>query len=263
VRDSTSLKHTLEDAHRRTHATTDIVESNIDRLNQIYDSTAATLDSLVTTHTRLLTMTIMQEEATANESALPKQTGHDDAPLILMVRDEEILRTIETMRAIAIEIEDDSTHNDDDEMAEQHDHDLELHQMQEDILYEENAITERIVTAYGEPYYRGSDTYIYGDPDSDGYDPEDASSVDERNPYPYACPSLPEFTDDDINENTDTEDGAEEVIEIIGANARLITMIAKQGEDVIELIGANTQLVALIAKQRETMARLRARIGSS
>jgi hypothetical protein len=237
-----------------------ILESNHHRLRHIHDSVATKLDSLVLQHTQLLLFELngKQEGDVINESKCNTKAGNDGGSLILMIRDEEVLRTIETMRAIAIEIADDS--NDTDvEMAEQRDHELELNQMNDDVLYEVNAATERIETAYGEIYQSGSDTYIYGDPDSDGYD-NDVSSVDENNPYPYSYPCLPEFADDDINENTDTDDGVEEVIELIGTNARLVALVAKQGGEVIELIGVNTQLVALVARQRKTMARLRARI---
>jgi cell division protein FtsB len=213
------------------------------------------LESILARHSQLL------ELNGEHGSDVTNAREHDCDSLILMIRDEEVLRTIEIMQAIAIEVDD--SQNDDAEMAEQRDHETVLSQMQEDILYEENEETSRIVTRYGELYHSGSDSYIYGDPDSDGYDGhelEDVSSGEERNPFQYPCPRLPEFTDDDIHENTDTEDGAEEVIEIVDANARLITMIAKQGEDVKKLIGANTRLVALVVTQRETMARLRARI---
>ena len=114
--------------------------------------------------------------------------------------------------------------------------------MQEDLLYEANAETERIVAAYGDPYNSSSDSYILSDP------------------YPDSDLRLPEFADDDVNENTDTDDGADEVTDIVSASERLITVIAKQGENVNELVGVNTRLIALIAKQRETLARLRARI---
>jgi transposase InsO family protein len=54
-----------------------------------------------------------------------------------------------------------------------------------------------------------------------------------------SCAHSINSSEDDINENTDTEDG---------------------GDELIDLIGANTRLIAFIAKQRETLARLRRRI---
>ena len=141
--------------------------------------------------------------------------------------------------------------------------------MHDDILYEENAATERIVVAYGEPNHSDSDTNSY-DSDPDGYANADVARIDDEHPLTSSFPRLPEVTDDDINENTDTEDGSEDVIELLGANSRLIAWVAQQTatmvrlrngtEEVVELLDANTQLVAMVAKQRETMARLRARI---
>jgi hypothetical protein len=93
--------------------------------------------------------------------------------------------------------------------------DHEMAQMNDDVLREQNRSTEEIIASF-ESLCDSSD--------------------DERTDF-YCIP--PESSDDDINENTDTEDGTEELI---------------------ELMGANTDLIAFLMKQRATIARLRARI---
>ncbi len=91
--------------------------------------------------------------------------------------------------------------------------------MDDDIRYEENATTERIIDSFGG---------LFNERDNE-------SSGSNSDYHVYSINS----SDDDINENTDTEDGT---------------------EDLLELLGANTRLIAFLAKQRETLARLRTRI---
>jgi hypothetical protein len=56
---------------------------------------------------------------------------------------------------------------------------------------------------------------------------------------PDSSEDAPNSLDDDINENTDAEDGA---------------------EDIVDLIQANTKLLNFLTEQSATIARLRARI---
>jgi hypothetical protein len=107
----------------------------------------------------------------------------------------------------------------------QNSQDLEAQQMQDDIRYEENAMTESIIESFGGLFNERND----------GSAESDSSGEYNTDFYAYSADS----SEDDINENTDTEDGA---------------------EDLIELVGANTRLIAFLAKQRETLARLRHRI---
>ena len=103
------------------------------------------------------------------------------------------------------------------ELDEQRSHDHNMGQMQDDILYEENEATERIIEAF-----------------------ESLNSSDngsERSADYHYEP--PDSSEDDLYENTDTDDGIEELI---------------------DEIGGNTKLIAFLQKQRATIFRLRARI---
>jgi hypothetical protein len=62
----------------------------------------------------------------------------------------------------------------------------------------------------------------------------------------------PDSDDDDLLENTDTEDG------LLSQHSRDIARL--RDKDVFELLRTNTHLVALLSTQRKTIARLRARI---
>jgi hypothetical protein len=113
--------------------------------------------------------------------------------------------------------------------------DLEMRQMQDDIRYEENAMTDRIIESFG--------GFFCDRDDDSGH----SISTGEFNLdfFDYVKNQA-----EDINENTDTEDGAEDLIELVGTNTRLVH----------DLVGGNTKLVEFLAKQRETLARLRTRI---
>jgi hypothetical protein len=91
-------------------------------------------------------------------------------------------------------------------------------------MYEENAATERISEAFGGLFHYGENESVESDRNYENSE---------------SCAHSINSSEDDINENTDTEDG---------------------GDELIDLIGANTRLIAFIAKQRETLARLRRRI---
>jgi hypothetical protein len=107
------------------------------------------------------------------------------------------------------------------ELDEQKSHDLELSQLNDDVLQHINSQTEEII----DDIDRSEDT-------SFGHSP-----VNEFNCDFYIQP--PASSEDDLNENTDTEDGTEEVMDLIQSNMRLMTVLDRQ---------------------RATIARLRARI---
>jgi hypothetical protein len=113
--------------------------------------------------------------------------------------------------------------------------DHEMQQMRDDIRYEENAMTDRIIESFG-GLFRDRDDES-GQSDSTG-----DFNVDFFN---YA-----ENHSEDINENTDTDDGAEDLIHLLGTNTELVH----------GLVDENSKLIAFLAKQRETLARLRKRI---
>ena len=101
-------------------------ESNLNRLQHIYDSTTTIMDSLVLKW--LSELNVKQGGDATQESANNQTAGNDTESVLLMVKDEEVLRTLEIMRAITIETAEDSNDND-AEMAEQQDHERELSQM--------------------------------------------------------------------------------------------------------------------------------------
>jgi hypothetical protein len=108
------------------------------------------------------------------------------------------------------------------EMDEQKNHDLELSQLDDDIQHHINSLTEEIIDGFER----------LGDASSAN------SSVNEFNcDYYHEPPASSE--EDDMLENTDTEDGTEEVMDLIQSNMRLMSALDRQ---------------------RATIARLRARI---
>jgi hypothetical protein len=107
------------------------------------------------------------------------------------------------------------------ELDEQKNHDLELSQLNEDILQHINSTTEEIIDEID----RSEDSSLGNSP------------VNEFNCDYYIEPTA--SSEDDLNENTDTEDGAEEVIDLIQSNMKLMTVLDRQ---------------------RTTISRLRARI---
>jgi hypothetical protein len=177
------------------------------------------LDSTLTSHCERITTTVARNKLELNDILpldinwlhasyyiypLPPGNGilqSDD--LTLMTDDLGDTRNPATLRQHDQESEDDWIA--DHEMA----------QLNDDVLREQNRSTEQIIASF-ESLCNSSD--------------------DEITDF-FRIP--PDSSDDDINENTDTEDGTEELI---------------------ELIGANTDLMAFLAKQRATIARLRARI---
>ena len=108
------------------------------------------------------------------------------------------------------------------EQDKQHDH--ENAQMHDDILHHEDMNIEQTIQAF-ESLNRNSDSE------------SSQSNANWTNCDWYNEP--PDSSEDDLNENTDTDDG------II---------------DFIDVVGANTDLIAFLKKQRATIARLRARI---
>jgi hypothetical protein len=106
--------------------------------------------------------------------------------------------------------------------------DLEMIQQRDDILYHLNDETERIIEAFESLLVNHSDS----DELNYDYQEDDTSDVF------YHFPPLPPGSDIDEN-NTDTEDG---------------------GEELIDLMKANMKLLAFLSRQQTTIARLRARI---
>jgi hypothetical protein len=146
--------------------------------------------------------------------------------IILMLRESSQLEIREDVMRI-LDAENIDKHDQEQRLAmdEQSSYDHEMNQMSDDIQYEENAVTDRIIEAFGGLFHDGDN----------GSSESESIGEDNLNFHVHSITS----SEDDINENTDTEDGT---------------------EDLIELIGANTRLIAFLAKQRDTLARLRTRI---
>jgi hypothetical protein len=100
---------------------------------------------------------------------------------------------------------------------EQSTHDHEMSQMHDDILYDMNASTEEVIRAF-ESLHHSNDDSLY---DDDYHD-------DNRDPYRVPH----EVTEDDLNENTDTEDGTDEVLDLLRSNQALIALFMRQRETI-------------------------------
>ncbi len=107
---------------------------------------------------------------------------------------------------------------------EQRTYELESEQMNDDMLAHDDAIIKRTIQEI-ERLHHSSDSSIC------------QSDANWTNCNWYHAPT--DSSENDLNENTDIDDG--------------IT-------DLIEVVGANTNLIAFLQKQRATIARLRARI---
>jgi hypothetical protein len=153
-----------------------------------------------------------------------------------------------------------------------HDHDM-LH-MQEDILQHFTDETEQFISAFENLEHSDSED------NSEFYDRihECREQYFRDLTHPTDDQSSTISADDDLLENTDTEDGAEEVIDLLTSNRNLTGLLSEHTKhiilgaytaqevarirdlDVIALLDSNTQLVSLLSKQRQIIARLRARI---
>jgi hypothetical protein len=137
-------------------------------------------------------------------------------------------------------------------------YDSALHQLHDDVIYHEDAITADTIAKFknlrsnDDDSYFGNDSSVNESNEAQAWwvEPPASSEEDEsHDAHPVDTKahnvdddSEADNTDndsDDINENTDTEDGA---------------------DDIVTLIQANMQLLNFLTKQRATIARLRARI---
>jgi transposase InsO family protein len=176
-----------------------------------------------------------------------------------MIRD---LMALETHEKIMLDIDEEQRA---DRRAEeltiaQRNFDQELLQMQQDI----DDDTQRFISAFESLDHDDSDTK------DECYDRliqsretyfrnRDLPSADRNNE--------PDSDDDDLLENTDTEDGADEFLDLLQSNRQMTRLLSQHSRDarlrdhdVLELLPTNTHLVALLSTQRKTIARLRARI---
>ncbi len=117
--------------------------------------------------------------------------------------------------------------------------DHENNQLHDDVLYHEDELTNEIIAA-AKSLYQSSD---------------DDHSVQNMGPYnkfynEYNCDVYQEPDDsseDELNENTDTDDGKEDIIEVLGANTRLIALLQKQRKTIARLRARISRLIAIIA----------------
>jgi hypothetical protein len=123
-------------------------------------------------------------------------------------------------------------------------------QVEDDILHHMNAITKEVIKAF--------ETLDHSDGDDQSYY-EDHSH--------HAPQMSPPSSEDDLEENTDTDDEIEEVLRVVSTNTDLIHYLRKQClrkrksiNEILDIISQNTNLIACLHKQRDPIARLRARI---
>jgi hypothetical protein len=103
-----------------------------------------------------------------------------------------------------------------DEQHSHHCHDHDMGQLNDDILYEENVRTENIIQALNSLNCKDSD---------------DGSDVCEGYFYQHNDDS----SEDDLTENTDTDDDIEELVNVIGGNTKLIAFLQKQRATIFRL----------------------------
>ncbi len=108
-------------------------------------------------------------------------------------------------------------------------------QQRDDIMHNLNAETERIIEAF--------ECLDHGDPENDS-DPSDL--IDETSNEFYFHPLEP---GEDIDENTDTEDGTEEFIDLIKSNMKLLEFISRQRDTIVRLRARIFRLSDFIARR--------------
>jgi hypothetical protein len=171
---------------------------------------------------------------------------HDASDIILMLHESSQTESCDhIMRIIDDDIEDQKSEKQKMEQEAQDYYDHEREQLRDDIQYEENAATDRIIEAFGGLFHDGEDDSV-------------ASDRFEEDNTEYYVHSI-NSSEDDINENTDTEDGADEFLELISANTRLISFIAKQRETLDRLRRRITRMKRYIARLTFRMDELTAR----
>jgi uncharacterized coiled-coil protein SlyX len=121
---------------------------------------------------------------------------------------------LEIDRQFEIEAEKNLHNNRQLEIDELLTHKKEQEQMEDDFLYQNNALTEEIISSF------------------ENFD------IEEDEPTSYYCHHEILSSDDDIDENTDTDDEANEKVDLTDMN----------------------QIITILAEQRKTIARLRARV---
>jgi transposase InsO family protein len=162
-------------------------------------------------------------------------SSDDDDDLILMMQDYN-QRDLDDNTIHEIE-EEKSSSNDESQLDQEGERNLdyEKHQMQADISHMINSSTDRIIESFENIAIDDSDNdnRSYGTPDESMYTEYFKQSID------HFYHGGNESEESDIYENTDTDDGA---------------------NDEIDLEHANPDIIALIQRQKETIIRLRIRI---
>ena len=152
------------------------------------------------------------------------------------------------------------------ETIAQRNHDHELLQMNDDILQHTNDETEQIISAFETlDHSESEDNFEVYDRIQEC---RETFYRDLSHPSDVHGNNDSDSVDDDLLENTDTEDGADEILDLFHSNRNLTELLSQHTKDiarlrdmdVIALLDSNTHLVSLISKQRHTIARLRARI---
>jgi hypothetical protein len=188
-----------------------------------------------------------------------------DKEVLLMIRDHS--PQVPNEQSIQ-ELEEEQLNDPPDplEQFEQLNYEHDLLQMQDDIIRHMNDETDQIISAF--------ENLDHSDSEENSEFYERVHEVTDK--FYRDLHQLPDdkcsdgtvSEDDDLLENTDTEDGAEDIIDFLQSNKSLTSQLLQHTRDiarlrtldVLELLKSNTELTALLAKQRKTIARLRARI---
>ncbi len=152
--------------------------------------------------------------------------------------------------------EQSTTLSDQLETLAQRNHDHELLQMHDDILQHFDDETEQMISAF--------ETLDHSDSEgnSELYDRinecKEKLFRDLSHPSDDHSSNDLDSAEDDLLENTDTEDGAEDVIDLLNSNMKLTGIFSQHTKDiarlrdmdVIALLDSNTHLVALLFNPR-------------
>ncbi len=118
------------------------------------------------------------------------------------------------------------------ELEGQRAQDDELSQLREDILNHANAVTDQIIENFANLRHDSNLCHMCGDDhnsDEECFNHEPANDFNEASAWwvepQDSSDDAPNSLDDDLNENTDTEDGGDDVIALLQANIKLLAFL--------------------------------------
>ncbi len=141
------------------------------------------------------------------------------------------------------------------ELDEQRAHDEDLSQLHDDVLHHINASTEQIIAEFANMNHSSDDDLSRSSPVNEfncdwWHEPSESSSSNHSDNHNANAPHTIDCTQnndsDDLFGNTDTEDGAEDVVALIQSNMNLIRFLTKQSATIARLWTRIVRLGTLI-----------------